>query len=263
MKKIFIIALAFTFLFSLSLTGCIAVAEDAGNLETRQFDFDGFNSVDIDSSFEYEIVRADAYAISVTADSDLFKCIKVTQEGNTLKIGFGDFHWLVWVWGKTSLQARVAMPQLAKLSISGASDGEVAGFNSAEDLDIKVSGASSLELTDMATGDIDIKMSGNSEVDADINADGDAKLDLSGASRLEMRGSARNMRIEASGASHVDMDDFAVRDASIDFSGASQATIMLDGKLDAELSGASQLYYIGEPTIREFDITGASKLEKK
>lgn len=283
MKKYFVIALAFTLLFSLSLMGCVVVAEDAGNLETRQFDFSGFTGVDISSAFEYEIVWADTYAISITANSDLFKYIKVTQEGNMLKIGsYGFPYW--WVWGRlASLQATIAMPQLTELDISGAADGEVAGFNSVDDLDIELSGASTLELANMATGDIDFEisgasevegdikaggdvtfdMSGASEVDADIEAVGDVELDMSGASRLEMKGSARNLRIEASGASHVDMDNFSVHDASIEFSGASQATIMLDGKLDVSLSGASQLYYVGEPAIREFDITGGSKLEKK
>ena len=200
-----------------------------------------------------------------------------------LKIGCQDFHWLGWVWGVASLQARITMPQLTELGISGASDGEVAGFNSANDLDIEVSGASELELTDMAAGDIDFEisgasevegdikaggdvtfdMSGASEVDADIEAGGDVELDLSGASRLEMRGSAQKMRVEASGASQLDLDSFAVQDADVDLSGASQATINLDGRLDAELSGASELEYIGEPTLGSLDTSGASNLTKK
>ena len=40
-------------------------------------------------------------------------------------------------------------------------------------------------------------------------------------------------------------------------------TINLDGRLDAELSGASTLEYIGEPTLGSMVITGSSKLKRK
>ena len=118
MKKTIIAVLIIALLLSPSLTGCVFVAEDAGNMETRQFDLTGFTGVDISSAFEYEIVRADSYAVSIMADTDLFEYIEVSQSGNMLKIGFKDFHPLVW-WGTASLQARIAMPQLTELEISG------------------------------------------------------------------------------------------------------------------------------------------------
>ena len=51
--------------------------------------------------------------------------------------------------------------------------------------------------------------------------------------------------------------------ASVTLSGASNGTINLDGRLDAELSGASTLAYIGEPALGIMDISGASKLKRK
>jgi hypothetical protein len=61
----------------------------------------------------------------------------------------------------------------------------------------------------------------------------------------------------------VDLTDFPVNDADINLSGASRATINLDGKLDAELSGASNLEYIGDPTMGDINIAGASTINKK
>jgi len=54
-----------------------------------------------------------------------------------------------------------------------------------------------------------------------------------------------------------------VGNANIILSGASDGTINLDGRLDADLSGASTLEYIGEPTLGSLDISGASNLTKK
>ena len=61
----------------------------------------------------------------------------------------------------------------------------------------------------------------------------------------------------------IKMADFTVNNADVSLSGASDGTINLSGRLDADLSGASRLEYIGEPTLGDMNITGASTLKKK
>ena len=92
---------------------------------------------------------------------------------------------------------------------------------------------------------------------------GDFILDLSGGSHAEMEGSANKISVEASGGSHLDLTDFPVHNAYVDLNGGSHATINIDGRLDADLSGGSQLYYIGEPTLGDIDISGGSILGRK
>jgi hypothetical protein len=109
--------------------------------------------------------------------------------------------------------------------------------------------------------DIKIELSGASRVAGDITASGDAQFNLSGASRVELEGSANDMLIDASGASRLELADFPVHNTNVSLSGASDATVNLDGRLDANLSGASNLSYIGEPTMGDIDISGGSELE--
>jgi len=45
--------------------------------------------------------------------------------------------------------------------------------------------------------------------------------------------------------------------------GAASMTINLNGKLDAEVSGASNLRWLGTPTLGDVKITGASSFSKK
>jgi hypothetical protein len=66
-----------------------------------------------------------------------------------------------------------------------------------------------------------------------------------------------------SGASRFSLDDFTVSDANINISGASTGTINLSGRLDANVSGASTLLYIGEPTMGTINVSGASTLKEK
>jgi hypothetical protein len=87
-------------------------------------------------------------------------------------------------------------------------------------------------------------------------------LAVSGASRGAVYdfSSAEDVNITLSGASKVAGDLTA---GNVNFSGASTGTINLSGKLDANLSGASKLSYIGEPTMGTINTSGGSTLSKK
>jgi hypothetical protein len=89
------------------------------------------------------------------------------------------------------------------------------------------------------------------------------EFDISGASRIQLEGSANDMVASVSGASRLNLGSFTVNNADVSFSGASSGTINLDGRLDADLSGASRLSYIGEPTMGTINTSGASTLSKK
>jgi hypothetical protein len=66
-----------------------------------------------------------------------------------------------------------------------------------------------------------------------------------------------------SGASRSSLDDFTVNNANVNISGASTGTINLDGRLDANVSGASTLLYVGDPVMGTINVSGASTLSKK
>jgi hypothetical protein len=71
------------------------------------------------------------------------------------------------------------------------------------------------------------------------------------------------LAVDGSGASHLKLADLKVGNADVTLSGASDATINLAGRLDADLSGASTVEYIGEPTLGIMDTTGASTVKRK
>ena len=128
---------------------------------------------------------------------------------------------------------------------------------------LKPSGASHVTVTGFkSTKDLDVNLSGASRLRGDIEA-GDATFDASGASRVTLNGSARNMTVEGSGASQIDLSDFAVADAKVKLSGASAATVNPSGTLDVDASGASDVYYLGNPTLGNVDTSGASSIQRK
>jgi hypothetical protein len=237
------------------LTSCTVIV-GSGDLKTENMDFSDFTGVDVGGAFEVEIVQSDSFSVSITADENLFDYIQVYKHGSTLKISVKP----AVVFHSATHRAEISMPELFDLELSGASHGTVTGFESVENLDIEVSGASSLDLEGIVAGDVRFDISGASQVTGDIITD-DVEFDVSGASTVRLQGTSTDMELDLSGASNAELDDFPVDNASIDFSGASRGTVYVNGRLDIDLSGASRLTYTGEPTIGDVDISGASTMQ--
>jgi len=222
----------------LVLKGWPGILIGSRNLETKEYVFTNFTRVEISSAFEFEIKQSSSYGINVTANDNVIDYIQVSQDGQTLKIRLETVPSLRFA----TLRALVTMPQLRELTVSGASRGTVSDFSSIESLNITVSGAS--------------------RVTGGITA-GDVKFDVSGASTIQFEGSANDMIAVVSGASRINLDDFTINNANVNISGASTGTVNLNGRLDANISGASTLLYIGEPIMGTINISGASTLRKK
>jgi hypothetical protein len=232
-------------------------------MSTRDFNVSGFNRIHIKWAMEVEIVRGDVFGVSVTGTDTQIKNVNVAVEGDRLNLGYDLNLVSIIALPFNRMTAKITMPELRELDISGAAQGHVKGFSTGKDFSLYVSGASNLELTDMVVANMKWDLSGASRVHAQVKAEGDVDMRISGATQITLKGSARDMTVDASGASHIDMIDFPVRNARYRLSGASHGTVNLTGKLDAILDGASHLEFNGSPTMGETRVTGASTLKKK
>jgi hypothetical protein len=210
-----------------------------GELISEEMEYSDFTSVDVSSAFEVEITQSSSYSVLITADEKIFDNIEVSKTGTTLSIGIEPGV----VISVSTLKAEITMPNLVELVLSGASKGTIEGFSSSESFVVELSGASHLEMQDINVGNTDIA--------------------LSGASTLIAEGSGNNLISIIGGASNLNLTNFPVTNSDLTVSGASQATVKLDGTLDAIVSGASTLHYIGDPIMGDIDISGGSTINKK
>lgn len=190
------------------------------------------DKVDVSHAFTVDISQGDTFSVVIRIDDNLVQYLEVVKRGSTLKIGLKPAR--RFSIRNATMQAKVIMPELTGLTLSGASHCTITGFESTKALDVDLSGASSLR------GDIEA---------------GDARFDVSGASHLTLSGSAQDLTIDASGASSVDLSGFPVNDANVEASGASNVTV--------NASGASHVYYLGSPTLGKVDTSGASSINRK
>ena len=218
------------------VSGCILPVSGSGNLITEQFNYTDFDSIQISNVFEVEISRSGSNLL-----------VRLEQGYNYQSI--------------TAI-AKISLPDISELTMSGAAKGILKKFNTSRKVEIDVSGASELEIMDLTADTVDIDVSGASVVRGTI-ACGDAEFNISGASTMNVAGSGQDLTAEVSGASKLELDNFTVNDVDIEVSGASNAVVNMDGTLNAEVSGASSLYYIGNPVMGDIDISGASSVRKK
>jgi hypothetical protein len=253
-----IIVLAVVALLSTITVACNGIVSGSGKLETKEMNYTDFTGLEIGSAFEVDITRADSFLVKITIDDNLLDYLDIHQSGKVLHIGLKRS----FVYPRTTQRATITMPVLTELELSGASKGKLTGFSSSNPVEIGVSGASSLKIVDLEAGETEFYVSGASRVSGNIKVT-DSKFDVSGASNIELEGSAEDISIDVSGASHANLDDFTVVSVDVELSGASSATVNVSGKLDATVSGASTLYYLGNPTLGRIEVTGASTLKKR
>lgn len=248
---------------AISLPGCTGTipiprqVSGSGKIVTKELGFSDFNRVQVGSVFEVEVIQSGSYGVAITANENLFEYIEVSQEGETLTIHLTPSY----NYSNVTLKAQVALPGLSGLRLYGATRGTIGGFQSSSDFDLELSGASSVDM-DMVTGDVRFEISGAATVTGDLKAY-DAEFDVSAASRVKLRGSAGKMTLNASGASRLDLATFPLAEADVVLTGASEATVAVSGRLDVVLTGASTLYYRGDPMIGNIMVSDTSSIKRR
>lgn len=89
------------------------------------------------------------------------------------------------------------------------------------------------------------------------------EIDSSGASRIKADGVTKSLIIDLSGASQFEADGLRSETARVEASGASRADIFVSNDLTAEVSGASKVYYSGNPKDLTKKTSGASCIREK
>lgn len=211
--------------------------EDPGPLQEERKDFAvmDFDRIEMGSGFKIEVEQSSSFKVEARGDRRNLDDLEVLVNGNTLLARFrnnANRHHVT--------RIKVKMPTLAGVNFSGATNSEIEGFESDQQLDLYLSGGSICQLE-----------AGYRKVN----------IVLSGASKLDMEGLGDEMKLDLSGASLLMAFEYPVRIADVKVSGASHGRVTVTDDLDAVASGASRLLYRGSPSVSS-DVSGASSVQK-
>ena len=249
-------------------------------MATKKYNLSGYTRVRVKTAVDAEIIRSDSF--SIDTETGPLSPVRIRQKGDTLTIN-RPWYWFVFgfFFALSRAHIRIAMIELRELGVSGNSSAGVAGFSSpnefklmlseassfggdlkAGDARLDISGASQAEFNG-SSSNLFLKVKGASNLTGNLNVEGKAEIAVSGDSSIKLTGSAGNILADINGISNADMDGFSAHDISIKLNKISRGTIKLDGKLDAEVAGASDLRWIGNPVMGSINVTSGSVLRQK
>ncbi len=200
-----------------------------------------FTAIKISGGIDLFLSQSDNISLAVSAANETLKeGIKTNIENGVLVIFFkGDKSWIR---KERKLKVYVSFKELNKINASGACDLLVAGAITAPEFVLQMSGA--CDFTGMLTVD---KLS----------------LNLSGASDARLSGTAGVVDIISSGASDVKGYDLVANVCNANISGASDINITVKTELNANASGASNVFFKGPALIKDMHSSGSSTIARK
>jgi hypothetical protein len=230
----------------------------SGKEETRDFNLSGFTGIQASNAFTVQVNSGNSFKVQVTADDNLWNYLDISTSGNTLHLRVKPGTAII----NSTLKAAITMPAITVMDFSGASTCSLVGFNSNDNLNVSLSGSSTININNLKSGPATFELSGASNATGGLNATS-LKFVATGGSEVTIGGSGIDLNIDASGGSRVTLDALKVQNASVMLSGGSEARLNAQNIGSANLSGGSNLYYTGNPTIGNLQTSGGSNIHKE
>jgi hypothetical protein len=196
---------------------------------------DEFDAVEISGNFSLVLTQDSLPKLSIETDENLIKYIDTRVKNHKLVI-------------KSKKRLSSAKGITVFLSVNKLKQMELSGA-----VVLRSSGKINLD-------EIKMELSGASNVYMDLNCT-TLNADMSGSSTLKLIGAASDAEIEASGACDIDNSQMVVENMSLEVSGAGKIVVNVLTKLDAKVSGAAEVEYMGTPEVHK-EVSGAGSVNK-
>ena len=223
-----------------------------------------YTAIRVSSAIDLYLTQSDANKVAVSASNDEIRDHIITEvEGGVLIIRLGENgSWFNWKkWGNYKTKAYVSIKDINAITASGASDVHIINKIESPKIRIKLSGASDMK-GELSAGTIIYDISGASNCKNQVDANS-IVIAGEGASEIELSGKADDLSVIISGASNAKLYNLETKGALLKASGASNIQATVTEILKANSSGASNIDYKGNPTIKESNNLGASNIRHK
>lgn len=183
-------------------TVSVGTSEINDDVKSEERNLSGFDGVSVGSTISANVTVGQDFKVVVEAKESILPKVITKIKDGSLIVKFEKDWWrsLDRKSKNNGAKVTISLPFLDDLDVSGASKASVAGVNS-EKMTIDVSGASNVSVEGSAR-EIDVDLSGASSLQANRLISEVADMDLSGASSARVN-VANSLRVDASGASSV------------------------------------------------------------
>ena len=235
MKRAIFLTTCLALLASFSACNFNYIDRDPYEEVIQTYALTGFDQLSMGSAFNITVRQGSTYRIEVRGSRNDVNDLDLYTRNGKLYARY-----------RTSSKQRyttyftITMPTISGVDFSGATRSSISGFGGLRSFEAILSGAS------------------RSDIDLDANS---VRVDLSGASEATFFGSGNVLEGDLSGASSLYAFDYPVNEAILDVSGASRARVDVARNLDVSASGASNVRYQGNPSVRQ-NVSGGSSVQR-
>lgn len=225
----------------MAIIAVATISAIAQNKLTKEYKFGKITSIEASSVYDIEVTQGNSGTVKVVYDEIFKDRLMVNYINGKLNLEVASTKMRNNNRNIEGIKVYLQMPTIENLDLSGASSLKAMGSFKTDELDVELSGASSIS---------GLVISGN-----------DLSLDCSGASTLNLKGDFKTIEAEISGASEIVLNSNSTVFEG-EFSGASTVKVYGDHKnTDVVCSGASNLTLEGKTDYIKSVTTGASNLK--
>jgi len=234
MKKLLLSVIILASAASLSLLsscrfGCV---KGSGTQTTHNEKVEKFDRIKISGPFHVKLKQDSSMSVSITADDNFFRYIKMSSDGSTLTIKTRKNFC-----GSGEVVVNIGVGMLKRIEGDGpvnyTSDGK------------------------LTTGDLRLELNGKSEVDMDLNA-ANVITETNGLSNVTLRGQATSHKVEVNGSGTLHAFEFVVSKYDIQSTGKFDGEVNVLNDLGVQSTGSANVQYKGNPRNVNTSKTGAS-----
>lgn len=197
----------------------------SGLIDTETRKVSGFDSIDLDYPAEVIIKQGAAESLTIEAEDNLLPQLTSEVRNGTLHIENGERDFDKRVNPTKMVRITITVKELREVDFSTAGTLTIDGLKG-DTLSIFLSGA----------GDVTLN---NLELD-------ELTASLSGAGEFSASGTVTDLTLTISGFGSFDSPNLATQTADVRISGAGSATLRVEERLDASISGAGDVKQAGE-----------------
>ena len=261
----------------------------AGNTITKNYNFGTVRSIDAGSIFDIEVTEGSQKGITIICDSAYEEYLDVKYFQGELVLSMKPN--VKMISKNEGVKVYLQMPTIEDIELSGAAKLIASGTFRTRELEIDLSGATSVKGLEISGSEASISCSGASNINITGNFSNNIEADASGASNITITGNTRDLEIEASGASNITYtgdskytetscsgastikltgttnyfksetsgasnlkaQEYAAKDGYAEVTGASNAKVRCSGNLKIMVSKMSKLTHYGNPNIINID----------
>jgi hypothetical protein len=221
------------------IAACALVLPFVASAATRTYELDGFEKVSVATGVTADIRIGSPRSIVAETRSSGFDDLRVTVEGNVLRIERPRRSWFSFS-RRANYQVHIVTPVLSAVAASSGAEVDVMGT---------------------VRGDFSLDASSGSEVEVSAVQGGNVRVSTSSGSDVSIAGNCLSLEAQASSGSDLDADGLRCENVSIRTSSGSDASVVATRSVTGRASSGSDIRVAGNPQLVQVEKSSGADVQ--